>query len=120
MSTNWESTIEQLDTARSQWWLYSLLCGLLLAVSLALLALVIVVTTDVAVGLSLGIRVGIFWAWCIVSLGLICAAIFRAFRYQRTRYAAARRIETALRPPTTMGGPPGRTGFGSIFTGPKS
>ena len=95
VSTNWESTIERLDTARSQWWLYGLLCGLVLAISIALLALLIVVAMDVGLELSLRVRVALFWAWCITSLGLIGAAILRSLRYQRTRYAAARRIEAA-------------------------
>ncbi len=88
-----EAIIERLEETKQRWWLYSLLCAIVLAAIASTGAFVVLASIDALFGLPRLWLALLFSLWGTGTIGLLVALVYRVTRRQRSLVAAARRIE---------------------------
>ncbi len=96
MSPTAELTIERLDAARQRWWVFSMLSGLVMAVTASLAMLAMAVFTDVLLQLPLVWLRLLLIIWGCLSAVLLGSMVYRLLTHSRSLTAAARRVEIAF------------------------
>lgn len=91
-----ESALDRLEDARQRWWIYSLLCNVLLVIVVSLGTLVLFIMADVWLRLSQPWLWGLLIAWTTLSVAMFFHTVYRLLRYQRTTEATARRVELSF------------------------
>lgn len=91
-----EAALDRLEDARLRWWVYSLLCNVLLVIVVSLGTLVLFITADAWLRLSQPWLWVMLTAWSTLTVVLFFNTVYRILRYQRTTEAAARRVELSF------------------------
>lgn len=88
--------LDRLDETRNRWWLFSLLCGVVLALTVSLAAALFAVLADAWLQLSRGWLIAMSAACIAVPVLALASLIRRVLRRERSLAAAARRVELSL------------------------
>lgn len=96
MSPLVETVLSRLEDARQRWWVFSLLCNVLLVISVSLGLLVLFILLDVWLLLSQAALAVLFVIWCATTVALLMSTAWRVLRRQRSLEAAARRVEVSF------------------------
>lgn len=96
MSSVADSVMRRLDDARQKWWIFSLLCTCVLALSVSLATLLFCMLLDALVQFSQFALGFLFVLWLGVTVGLIVLVVRRLTRGQRSLEATARRVEAEM------------------------
>jgi len=96
MSPAVQAVLDRLEDARQRWWVFSLLCNVLLMAWVSLAMLVAFVLLDVLLILPKVCLAAMFGFWCLTTAALMAVIGLRVFRHQRVIEAAARRVELSL------------------------
>ena len=91
-----QSVVDRLEEARQRWWVFSLLCNVLLVVTVSLAALALFVLVDALLELSQRWLLVLLIVWCLISVLLLLVAVVRVAKNQRSLAAAARCVELAF------------------------
>ena len=89
MSPVADGIVRRLDATRQRWWIFSLLCNVLLVTFLSLAMLVTFILADVCFLLSQTFLAAMFLLWCIATATLLAGTAYRILRGQRSIEAAA-------------------------------
>ena len=96
MSPAAQAVLDRLEDARQRWWVFSLLCNVLLMAWASLALLVAFVLVDVVFILpQVGLAI-LFGCWCLATAALLGGVAWRVFRRQRNLEGTARRVEMSL------------------------
>jgi len=93
MSPAAQSLLDRLDEMRSRWWLFSMLCNVVLVILVSVGLLVAFILADVL------IRLPQFWlallliVWLAATVTLSTLTVYRTLRRQRSLEGTARRVE---------------------------
>ncbi len=93
MSPVAESVIQRLDAARQKWWFFSLLTTTVLALCASFGMFLAFMLADSLLKFSQWMLLGLFLAWLLVTLAILCGVGRRLVRGQRSLDAAARCVE---------------------------
>ncbi len=96
MSPVAQAVLDQLDDTRQRWWLFSLLCNILLAGCSSLAMIVAFIMADVLLLLPQKILGALLVVWLAATVSLLLVTVLRILRYQRGLEAAARRVELSF------------------------
>ncbi|MEO8496352.1 MAG: hypothetical protein ABI614_14890, partial [Planctomycetota bacterium] len=91
-----EAALDRLEDTRQRWWIYSLLCNVLLVIIASLGTLVLFIMADSWLRLSQPFLWVMLIAWTTLTVTLFFNTVYRILRYQRTTEAAARRVELSF------------------------
>lgn len=93
MSPAAQSLLDRLDEMRSRWWLFSMLCNVVLVILVSLAILVTFILADVLVRLPQFGLAAMLFVWIAATAGLGLFTVYRTLRRQRSLEATARRVE---------------------------
>ena len=93
MSPVADSVIRRLDAARQKWWFFSLLTVTVLALCVSFGMFLAFMLADSLLKFSQWILLGLFLAWLLATLAILCGVGRRLLGGQRSLEAAARRVE---------------------------
>ena len=96
MSPAVAAVLDRLEDVRQRWWMFSLLCNILLAAFLSLAVLVAFILADVLFLLPQSWLAALCSVWSVFTATLLAGTAFRILKYQRSTEAAARRLELSF------------------------